>query len=164
MDMGKPVRIKDLAIQMIELSGLSVRDSSNPDGDIEIVCTGLRPGEKLYEELLIDAESNSTSHPLIFKATENSLSPSILFPKLDVLDCFISSYDVASSLNLLSELVPEWQRGSGLSSSFCILNETIAYSLLLVVFSCSTSFIVLYWLPIIYLYNISSRTILLAIL
>ena len=116
LDMGKPVRIKDLATQMIELSGLSVRDSSNPDGDIEIVCTGLRPGEKLYEELLIDAESNSTSHPLIFKATENSLSPSILFPKLDVLDCFISSYDVASSLNLLSELVPEWQRGSGLSS------------------------------------------------
>ena len=65
LDMGAPVRIQDLATQMVRLSGLSVRDFHNPDGDIEIVCTGLRPGEKLYEELLIDAESEPTSHPLI---------------------------------------------------------------------------------------------------
>ena len=57
LDMGEPVRIKDLAEQMVRLSGLLLRDASHPDGDIEIVCTGLRPGEKLYEELLIDAES-----------------------------------------------------------------------------------------------------------
>ena len=55
LDMGDPVRILDLATQMINLSGLTVRDLSNPDGDIEILCTGLRPGEKLFEELLIDA-------------------------------------------------------------------------------------------------------------
>ena len=55
LDMGEPVRIQDLAEQMVKLSGLQLKDLSNPDGDIEIQCTGLRPGEKLYEELLIDA-------------------------------------------------------------------------------------------------------------
>ena len=75
LDMGEPVRIKSLAEQMVRLSGLSLRDASHPEGDIEIVCTGLRPGEKLYEELLIDAESESTQHPLIFRASERSLPP-----------------------------------------------------------------------------------------
>ena len=70
LDMGEPVRIKALAEQMVRLSGLSLRDAANPDGDIEIVCTGLRPGEKLYEELLIDAKSEPTQHPLIFRALE----------------------------------------------------------------------------------------------
>ena len=63
LDMGEPVRIKTLAEQMVRLSGLSLRDASNPGGDIDIVCTGLRPGEKLYEELLIDAQSEPTSTP-----------------------------------------------------------------------------------------------------
>ena len=75
LDMGEPVRIKALAEQMVRLSGLSLRDTAHPDGDIEIVCTGLRPGEKLYEELLIDAESQSTAHPLIYRM-ERSFSPS----------------------------------------------------------------------------------------
>ena len=69
LDMGEPVRILDLAKQMVCLSGLSLRDAQHPNGDIEIVCTGLRPGEKLYEELLIDAESEATTHPLIYRAT-----------------------------------------------------------------------------------------------
>ena len=64
LDMGEPVRIKALAEQMVRWSGLSLRDAAHPDGDIEIVCTGLRPGEKLYEELT-DAESQPTAHPLI---------------------------------------------------------------------------------------------------
>ena len=76
LDMGEPVRILDLAKQMVRLSGLSLRDAQHPEGDIEIVCTGLRPGEKLYEELLIDAESEPTSHPLIFRATERAIPPS----------------------------------------------------------------------------------------
>ena len=59
LDMGEPILIKDLAMQMINLSGLTIKDKENPKGDIEIICTGLRPGEKLYEELLI--EDNSTS-------------------------------------------------------------------------------------------------------
>ena len=83
LDMGEPVRIKALAEQMVRLSGLSLRDVAHPDGDIEIVCTGLRPGEKLYEELLIDAESLPTAHPLIYRAQERSLSPQELWPKLD---------------------------------------------------------------------------------
>ena len=110
LDMGEPVRIKDLAEQMVRLGGLTLRDSQNPGGDIEIVCTGLRPGEKLYEELLIDAESQSTKHPLIFRAQERALSPDVLWPRLDALDASIAAQDVEGALKLLAELVPEWQR------------------------------------------------------
>jgi|GEM_PF-2009336 len=113
LDMGEPVRIKDLAEQMVRLGGLSLRDAQNPVGDIEIVCTGLRPGEKLYEELLIDAESESTQHPLIFRAQERSLPPDVLWPRLDALDAAIAAQDVEAALELLAELVPEWQRGNG---------------------------------------------------
>ena len=59
LDTGDPVHIQDLAKQMVRLSGLSLRDHHHPDGDIEIVCTGLRPGEKLYEELLTDIDSQA---------------------------------------------------------------------------------------------------------
>ena len=65
--MGDPVFIKDLALEMVRLSGLSIKDEHNPKGDIEIKVIGLRPGEKLYEELLIDSESKATSHPLIYR-------------------------------------------------------------------------------------------------
>ena len=110
LDMGEPVRIKLLAEQMVRLSGLSLRDKDHPEGDIEIVCTGLRPGEKLYEELLIDARSEPTQHPLIFRASEGSLPPDQLWPLLDSLHQAISQQDVPVALDLLSELVPEWQR------------------------------------------------------
>ena len=70
LDMGEPLQIKNLAEQMIHLSGNSIRDNKNPEGDIEIVITGLRPGEKLYEELLIESEAVPTEHPLIFRANE----------------------------------------------------------------------------------------------
>ena len=111
LDMGEPVRIKDLAEQMVRLSGLSLRDAQNPSGEIEIVCTGLRPGEKLYEELLIDAESEPTQHPLIFRAQERALPPEQLWPRLDALDAAIAAQDVEGALALLEELVPEWKRG-----------------------------------------------------
>ena len=110
LDMGEPVCIKHLAQQMVRLSGLSLRDSQNPGGEIEIVCTGLRPGEKLYEELLIDAESQSTVHPLIYRAEERALSPEQLWPQLDALEAAISSHDVDAALEHLETLVPEWQR------------------------------------------------------
>ncbi|WP_255442874.1 nucleoside-diphosphate sugar epimerase/dehydratase [Synechococcus sp. NOUM97013] len=110
LDMGEPVRIKDLAQQMVRLGGLSLRDAQNPGGDIEIVCTGLRPGEKLYEELLIDAESESTRHPLIFRAQERALPLDQLCSRLDVLDSAIEAQDVEGALALLAELVPEWHR------------------------------------------------------
>lgn len=112
LDMGEPVRIKDLAEQMVRLCGLSLRDAQNPKGEIAITCTGLRPGEKLYEELLIDAESTPTRHPLIFRARERSLPPELLWPQLDALEAAIAAQNVEAALVLLSELVPEWQRGT----------------------------------------------------
>jgi FlaA1/EpsC-like NDP-sugar epimerase len=73
LDMGEPVRILDLAHQMIGLSGLTLRDENHPDGDIEVVFTGLRAGEKLYEELLIGDNVTQTRHPRIMRANEESL-------------------------------------------------------------------------------------------
>mgnify|MGYP001556565237 CR=1 FL=1 len=108
--MGEPVRIKDLAEQMVRLSGLSLRDAENPGGDIAIVCTGLRPGEKLYEELLIDATSEPTRHPLIFRAQERAVPPDQLWPRLDALDAAIAAQDLPRTFDLLAELVPEWKR------------------------------------------------------
>ncbi len=72
LDMGEPVRIADLAAHMVRLSGLEVRDDEHPDGDIEIVYTGLRPGEKLYEELLIGEDVRPTRHPRIMTSREAS--------------------------------------------------------------------------------------------
>ena len=72
LDMGEPVKIMDLAKRMITLSGLKVKDQNNPNGDIEIVIAGLRPGEKLYEELIIDGDNiEKTQHPLIMQAREH---------------------------------------------------------------------------------------------
>ena len=115
--MGEPVRIQALAKQMVRLSGLSLRDAQNPSGEIEVICTGLRPGEKLYEELLIDAESELTKHPLIFRAQERALQPEELWPRLDALDAAIAAQDREGALALLAELVPEWQRGDGLKGA-----------------------------------------------
>ncbi len=111
LDMGEPVRIKNLAEQMVRLGGLSLRDARNPGGDIEIVCTGLRPGEKLYEELLIDADSDATSHPLIYRACERGITPRELWPQLKVLENSIAAQDIDRALEVLADLVPEWQRG-----------------------------------------------------
>ena len=110
LDMGEPVRIKSLAEQMVRLSGLTVRDQQHPNGDIDIVCTGLRPGEKLYEELLIDADSMPTDHPLIYRAHERSIPPNKLWPQLDVLEKAVVVQDIDLALECLGELVPEWRR------------------------------------------------------
>jgi FlaA1/EpsC-like NDP-sugar epimerase len=115
LDMGNPVRIKDLAERMVRLSGLSVRDSQNPNGDIEVVCTGLRPGEKLYEELLIEADSEATIHPLIYRAREQALPPQRLWPILDAMQAALSVQDVPGTLDLLAQLVPEWKRNQELT-------------------------------------------------
>ena len=108
LDMGSPILIKELAIQMIKLSGLSVKDVENPDGDIEIIYTGLRPGEKLFEELLIDAEAVPTKNKKIFKATEKSSFRKISENNLDKLIEYSRNYEIKSALKLLKELVPEW--------------------------------------------------------
>ena len=73
LDMGEQVKVVDLAKDMIRLSGMTVKNEKNPDGDIEIVFTGLRPGEKLYEELLIDENAESTHHKQIMQAREKGI-------------------------------------------------------------------------------------------
>ena len=110
LDMGEPVPILDLAQQMVRLSGLSLRDAQHPQGDIEIVCTGLRPGEKLYEELLIDAESEPTAHPLIYRASERAIPPQQLWPQIEALQSSVCQQDAKAALSVLGQLVPEWVR------------------------------------------------------
>ena len=82
LDMGEPVKILDLAKRMAQLSGQTIRDSQNPNGDIEITIMGLRPGEKLYEELLIGNDPKPTVHPRIMKANEDTVPWYILAPLL----------------------------------------------------------------------------------
>ena len=109
LDMGEPVKIISLAEQMIRLSGLTIKNQGNPEGDIEIVETGLRPGEKLFEELLINAEAISTDHPLIFKANENYIEYDELIKKLKLLEKAIQHNNLKEVLKNLSMLVPEWK-------------------------------------------------------
>lgn len=103
--MGEPVRIADLARRMVELSGLTVRDEDEPDGDIELEITGLRPGEKLYEELLIGDNPQSTSHPRIMRAKEDFLPWPELSKKLAALQAALDENDVPLARGLLQNLV-----------------------------------------------------------
>ena len=112
LDMGEPVKILELAKQMIILSGNTVKNKENPNGDIEVITTGLRPGEKLYEELLIDGKSEKTIHPLIYRANEKYVEPDKLKEKLEFLDKSIKLNDLRTSLKLLKELVPEWKNSN----------------------------------------------------
>jgi len=109
LDMGQPVKIYDLAKRMIELSGLSLRDNRAPDGDIEIVITGLRPGEKLYEELLIGDNPMPTDHPRIMKAQEDFLSYSELNNNLRILKTLIVQNDVVEIKNMLMKYINGFQ-------------------------------------------------------
>lgn len=105
LDMGQPVRILDLARSMIQLSGLSVRDDTDPDGDIAIREVGLRPGEKLYEELLIGEDPQSTIHERIMMARESFMPWDRLEPMLSALR---ETRESASVLALLHAMVPEF--------------------------------------------------------
>ena len=109
LDMGDPVFIKDLAHQMVRLSGLTIKDKKNPDGDIEIQTIGLRPGEKLFEELLIDSNSMNTSHPLIYKALEKKIDSEFLENIIDQMIISLKNKELAKSLNLAKKIVPEWK-------------------------------------------------------
>jgi FlaA1/EpsC-like NDP-sugar epimerase len=109
LDMGEPVRIADLARRMVELSGLSVRDAANPEGDIEITVSGLRPGEKLYEELLIGDNPKPTQHARIMKAHEEFLPWDELQAQLNTLRACIQDHDVHGIRRMLQELVPGYQ-------------------------------------------------------
>jgi FlaA1/EpsC-like NDP-sugar epimerase len=108
LDMGQPVRIFDLAKRMISLSGLRFKDEMNPNGDIEIVFTGLRPGEKLYEELLIGNSPDQTTHPKIMKAKENFHEYKIMeYFISEISDC-VSKGDVIKSISVLKDVVVEF--------------------------------------------------------
>jgi FlaA1/EpsC-like NDP-sugar epimerase len=109
LDMGEPVKIIDLAKRMVELSGLGLKDDANPNGDIEIQVTGLRPGEKLYEELLIGDNPLPTSHTRIMKAHEDFLHWGELQSKLATLGLALNANDVPLIRTLLKDLVPGYQ-------------------------------------------------------
>tara|TARA_A100001035_G_scaffold91329_1_gene71352 strand:+ start:8029 stop:9912 length:1884 start_codon:yes stop_codon:yes gene_type:complete len=107
LDMGSPVLIADLAKQLINLNGHVLKDKKNPNGDIEIVYTGLRPGEKLYEELLVDADAQTTKHPLIFKANEKFLNYDLLSKKIDELKLSIKNQNLKEVKKILLYMVPQ---------------------------------------------------------
>jgi FlaA1/EpsC-like NDP-sugar epimerase len=109
LDMGRPVKIYDLAKKMINLSGLEIKDELHPDGDIEIKYTGLRPGEKLYEELLIGDNVSDTDNPLIMRAEEYMLDWNDLKPILDDLKVATTNCDHNKLRKVLIQLVPEFK-------------------------------------------------------
>ncbi len=112
LDMGEPVRIVDLARNMIELSGMTVRDHDNPFGDIELRVVGLRPGEKLYEELLIEDAPLVTAHPRIRKAVEGFLPPAELRIQLDRLKAAVENRQPDVVRSILCETVKEFSPNS----------------------------------------------------
>jgi FlaA1/EpsC-like NDP-sugar epimerase len=125
LDMGEPVRIVDLARNMIELCGLTVRSADDPDGDIEIVTVGMRPGEKLYEELLIGNSPSATTHPRIMMASEHHLPWAKLRPRLEELEQFIERGEVEAARILLCELVSEFAPTSAIVDWVAVQNETL---------------------------------------
>jgi len=108
LDMGEPIRIHDLAVKMIQLSGLVVRNANNPEGDIEIKYTGLRPGEKLYEELLIDGGFTDTETNLIMSAEERMIDWDKLEPLINEIEVAAKVSDTEKIYKLLKKIVPEY--------------------------------------------------------
>jgi FlaA1/EpsC-like NDP-sugar epimerase len=109
LDMGRPVRIDDLARRLVNLMGLTVRDAGNPDGDIEIEYTGLRTAEKLFEELLIGTNVTGTDHPMIMRAMEHRLAWPKMEQVLNELLVALASFDCHRALALLAEAVAEYE-------------------------------------------------------
>jgi len=114
LDMGEPVKIFDLAVKMIHLTGLSVKNTKNPDGDIEILITGLRPGEKLFEELLIGDNIDKTEHPMIMKAQEDRLSWQELNKVLEQMQTALDNCDQSKLRELLVKIVPGFKPQCGI--------------------------------------------------
>ena len=117
LDMGRPVRIDDLARRMINLMGLSVRDGANLEGDIEIQYTGLRAAEKLFEELLIGSNITGTDHPMILRAMEHSIPWERMQQLLNELLIALASFDCRRAVGLLAESVAEYRQTQDLRDS-----------------------------------------------
>jgi len=109
LDMGEPILIHDLAVKMIQLSGLTLLDKENPEGDIEIKYIGLRPGEKLYEELLVGKDTNTTENELIMSANENMIDWEILQPILEKLKDYALKSEHQKIRELLLQVLPEFK-------------------------------------------------------
>lgn len=114
LNMGNPVKILDLARRMIELSGLSVKCSSNPDGDIDIKIIGLRPGEKLYEELLIGNDTTKTEHALIMKSRESYLDRNTLLSELNNLQTAMDNNNIHVIHVILKRLIEGYNPVDGI--------------------------------------------------
>tara|TARA_A100001388_G_C28758314_1_gene496246 strand:+ start:154 stop:2082 length:1929 start_codon:yes stop_codon:yes gene_type:complete len=112
LDMGKPVKIYDLAVRMIELYGLSVKNISGSKGDIEIKITGLRPGEKLYEELLLSKNPIKTKHPKIFKSKEPFIKYQELNKEIINLEKLMKKNDLENILIILKKIVCDYSPNS----------------------------------------------------
>jgi FlaA1/EpsC-like NDP-sugar epimerase len=111
LDMGKPIRIADLARRMVQLSGLTVRDENHSDGDVEIRFTGLRPAEKLFEELLIGKNVTGTEHPMIMRAVEHALGWEDVQRLLEDLGTAMRRFDCRAARDLLERAVKEYRPG-----------------------------------------------------
>jgi len=103
--MGNRIKIYDLAIKMINLLGLKVKDKDNPSGDISIEYIGLKPGEKMYEELLINNDSKPTIHPKIIKGNEEFINFDILEKEIKILKKHVIGNDVAKVITHLERIV-----------------------------------------------------------
>jgi len=120
LEMGEPVRIADLARSMIKLSGLTERTALEPDGDIEIKATGLRPGEKLYEELLIGDNTVHSGHPRIMSARERHIDPALLDKMLAALRQACDSGDIDAMLRQVRNLVPEYRPAAEVNAEVAV--------------------------------------------
>ena len=109
LEMGDSIKIDDLAHSMIHLSGLEVCDAENPDGDITIEYTGLRPGEKLYEELLIGDNVTGTKHPKIMRAAEEKITWAQLLDFKEKFEMACNDFDTQKVKVLLEEVVAEYK-------------------------------------------------------
>jgi FlaA1/EpsC-like NDP-sugar epimerase len=117
LDMGEPVRIDDLARLMVRLSGFDVRTADNPDGDIAVAYTGLRSGEKLYEELLIGANTRATEHPRIWRSDEPFLPSEELERELEILQAAMNERDLETMQAVLMRNVEGYQAKPTLAPS-----------------------------------------------
>jgi FlaA1/EpsC-like NDP-sugar epimerase len=129
LDMGQPVRIIDLARRMVELSGLTVRSEQEPDGDIAIEVTGLRPGEKLYEELLIGGDPQPTAHPRVMKAHEEFIPWAELEERLMALEMALNANDLGVVRLMLQALVTGYTPGGDIVDWVYLEQEAEAQAL-----------------------------------
>ena len=112
LDMGDPIKIYDLAVKMIELSGLKVKDSTNSDESVEITITGLRPGEKLFEELLLSENPVKTKHPKIFRSKEPFIQLDELIAEINSLQKLMQKNDFENIRSKLKKIVIDYSPNS----------------------------------------------------